>query len=81
MNSIFTTPSKASKITWKPFLRVFSLAWEEAHSEPSQKSKMELFAKIINGLKLLNILTKGSILDIWLGSEYTSGDCTLSSIF
>ena len=32
--------------------------------EPSQTSKMELFVKIINGIKLLTIFTKSSILDV-----------------
>ena len=30
--------------------------------EPSQTSKMELFAKIVNGIKLLTIFTNSSIL-------------------
>ena len=40
------------------------------YSEPYQKSKMVRFAKIVNGLKLLTIFAKSSILDVWLGSEY-----------
>ena len=32
------------------------------YSEPSQTSKMELFAKLVNGF---------SILDVWHGSKYT----------
>ena len=32
---------------------------------------MELFVKIANGMKLPTIFTKGSILDVWLGSKYT----------
>ena len=42
----------------------------EAHSEPSQLSKKEYFAKIINGWKLSTIFAKNSILDVWQGSEY-----------
>ena len=45
----------------------------EAHSEPSQVSKMDLFAKIVKGWKSLTIFAKSSILDVCLGSEYTSG--------
>ena len=37
----------------------------EAYSEPCQTSKMKCFAKIINGLKLLTIFAKRSILDVW----------------
>ena len=33
----------------------------EAYSEPSQTSKMELFAKTVNGFKPLNTCTKRSI--------------------
>ena len=42
----------------------------EAYSEPYQISKMEFFAKIFNGLKLLTVFAKISILDIWQGFEY-----------
>ena len=35
-----------------------------AFLEPSQISKMELFVKIVNGIKLLTIFTKVSILDV-----------------
>ena len=33
---------------------------------------MKCFAKIVNGWKLLTFLVKGSILDVWQGSEYAS---------
>ena len=33
--------------------------------EPSQTSKMELFAKRVNGFQPLTIFAKSSILDIW----------------
>ena len=42
------------------------------HSEPSQTSKMEIYAKIVNGRELLTIFAKSFILDVWLGSEYVS---------
>ena len=32
--------------------------------EPGETSKMELFVKIVNNIKLLTIFTKSSILDI-----------------
>ena len=32
--------------------------------------KMELFVKIVNGLKLLTSFVKSNILDPWHGSEY-----------
>lgn len=44
----------------------------EQHSEFSQTSKMELFAKIFNGFESLTIFKENSILDILLGSEYVS---------
>ena len=40
--------------------------------EPGQTSTMELFVKIINGMKLLAIFTESSISGIWMGSKYTS---------
>ena len=43
-----------------------------AYSEPYQRSK-KYFAKIFNAEKLLSIFEKRSTLDIWQGSEYTSG--------
>ena len=42
----------------------------EAYSEPYQLSKMERFAKIINGFQPLTIFAKQSILDVWQDSEY-----------
>ena len=36
----------------------------DAYSEPSQISKMQLFAKIVNGIKLLTDFPKISILDV-----------------
>ena len=43
----------------------------EVYFEPLQTSKMELFAKIVNGLKLLTNFAKCSILDVCRGSKYT----------
>ena len=40
--------------------------------ETNQTSKMELFVKIVNGIKSLTIFTKGFILDVWMGFKYTS---------
>ena len=45
----------------------------EAYSEPCQTSKIESFAKIVNGFMPLTIFAKRSILDVWQGSEYASG--------
>ena len=39
----------------------------KGYPEPSLKSKMELFAKIVNVFHQLNIFAKRSILDIRLG--------------
>ena len=43
------------------------------YSEHCQTSKMELFAKMVNGSKLLTIVVKNSILDTSDGSEYVFG--------
>ena len=43
----------------------------DAYSEPSQTSKMELFANIVNGLQLLlKIFAERSIFDIYGFCEY-----------
>ena len=44
----------------------------EAYSEPSRTSKMQLFAKIVNGFQPLIIFAKSFILDVQLGFEYVS---------
>ena len=35
---------------------------------------MDLFAKIANGISPLTVSVKRSISDVWLGSQYLSGD-------
>ena len=45
------------------------------YSEPCQSFKMECFAKIVSGQKLLTLFVKGSTLDVWQGSEYASVIC------
>ena len=56
---------------WTPF-KNWTLN-SEAYSEPCQTSKVEIFAKIVNGFCQLTIFSKRSILDVWQGSEYASG--------
>ena len=41
----------------------------DPYSEPSQTSKMELFAKLVKGFLPLTVFAKSYILDIWLGFE------------
>ena len=41
----------------------------QAYSERCQTSKMETFVKIVNGIKLLIVFAKKSILDVWQDSE------------
>ena len=41
----------------------------EVYLIPIQISKVELFVKMVNSLMPLTILTKSSILDVWLGSK------------
>ena len=43
----------------------------EAYSEPSQRYKMELFAKIVNSWIPLTAFAKNFILVVRLGSEYS----------
>ena len=42
--------------------------FSEAYLEPSKRSKMELFAKIVNGFRSIPVSAKSSIFDVWLGS-------------
>ena len=49
-----------------------SLIPPEAYSEPIRTSTKELLAKIVSSFWPLTIFVKGSILDVRLGSEYTS---------
>ena len=44
----------------------------DTFSELSQTSKMEHFAKLVNGIQPLTIFTKRSILDVSQGYDYTS---------
>ena len=44
----------------------------EAYLETSETSKMELFAKTVNGIQPLTMSGWSSILDIWRGSKYVS---------
>ena len=64
------------KHLWSNFM-AYLLLIKEAHSEHSQTSKMELFAKMVNCWELLTIFAKGSIL---LGSEY-AGSATYLLLF
>ena len=53
-----------------------NLSNPEAYSEPCQISKMEFFAKIVNGYKGLGqAFVKHFILDVWLDSEYACVIC------
>ena len=55
-------------------LYLFSkLLYTEAHQQPCQTSKMKVFANIVNVFKPLTIFAKTFILDVWQGSEHTSG--------
>ena len=44
----------------------------EAYTEPCQTSKMEVFAKMVNGFSFLSIFAKIFILDVWEDSEFAS---------
>ena len=46
--------------------------YPEVYSEPYEKSKMKLFAKIGNDFESLFILGKRSIIDVWQVSEYAT---------
>ena len=45
---------------------------QDAYSEPCQISKLQLFAKKVNGFQPLTIFAKRFILNAWQGSAYAS---------
>ena len=61
----------SQKMLWKPLWRLVHLVtrWHKlspkAHSEPSQTSKMEIFAKIVYGFSQLTIFAIGTIVNVW----------------
>ena len=57
---------------WNKLRTDFCFCGWEVHPEPTQTSKIEFFAKVINTWKSLTVCSKSSILDIWLGSVYAS---------
>ena len=66
LNMKSKTGSRASRTISK------NIANSDPYSEPTQKSKIKLFANTINGWKPLFISIKSFILDAWLGSEHVS---------
>ena len=63
-------------LNWTMRYKCFPLIWylsvSEAFSEYIQISKMEFFAKIVNGFQPLSVFIKISILDVWLASRNAS---------
>lgn len=59
--------------TWMKFVsKIFFTCLPEVYSEPSKRSKMELFTKTANSWKPLAVFAKTSYLLVWEGSEYAS---------
>ena len=54
------------------FISLVNPPCEEAYSEPSQTSWLELSACIDNGMSSWIILIGSCTQDVWLGSEYAS---------
>ena len=52
------------------YLLPVTISIVEAYLEPSQTSKMDLFAKIVNRFQPLTIFAESSMLDVWQSSEY-----------
>ena len=71
------TPSEKSKVTSKTIFNA------ETYPESCRKSKMEFFAKMVNGFSPLNNFAKSSILDVWQVVGVFSGVLlvSLSSFF
>ena len=62
--TFFTLLYNTSKIRLLILGIVFLALEAEAYSEPSQRSKMELFAKIFNNIQPFTIFTRSSIFDV-----------------
>ena len=50
----------------------FYLVLSEEYSKPTQTSKKERLAKLVDGWIPLTVFAKSFLLDVWLGSEYVS---------
>ena len=70
---VFFTLSNLKSFDLMKFLKDFYWWCPGTFSEPSQTSKMELFAEIFNGSQPSNVSTKRFSLDIWLGPEWVTG--------
>ena len=46
--------------------------YTEVYSELSRTFQMELFAKTVNGSKLLTVFVKNAFSHVWQGSKYAS---------
>ena len=57
---------------WKTSKSRTIRGYQNPSKHPNSPAKMELFAKIVNGIQLLTFFTKISMLDDWQGSEYVS---------
>ena len=51
-------------LTTKQFIKKMYIKVLVAYSEPRETSKMECFAKVVNGFQPLTIFAKCSILDV-----------------
>ena len=77
-DSVLSTPLEYVSITCFELGSSFATLFKKAYSKPCLTSEMELFAKIVNGLKPLTVFTKSSILDLGQGSEHASAHSVLS---
>ena len=55
---------------WQKYGFLVFLIKKNVYPEPTQTSKTESFAKIVNDFQPSTIFIKSSILDVWLGSEH-----------
>ena len=51
------------------FCKIFLSIWK-VYLEPSKTTKFELYVKTAYDFQALTVLTKSSILEVWLGTEY-----------
>ena len=61
------------------FAQLVVWLYPDVYWKPSLTNKMHLLSKIVHGLR--PFFQKGSILDIWLGSEHASRICKIALLF
>ena len=71
---------KGRIVTGGEFPKNYDHEGSGVYSDPIQTSKMEPFEKLVNGSKPIIIFAISNVLDIQLGSEYTSDPFSFNTL-